>query len=394
MKNCAIVCEYNPFHTGHKYQIDELRKQSVDNIFCVMSGPFIQSGLPSFCDKSLRAECAVRGGADAVIELPTVFATASAQIFAEGAVKIISGIKNITHIAMSAFRDRDEILNIAEIKIKHRERFSCELKKEMQTGKSYNAASAVVLSRMYSEIFPGKADISGFFTDPNSILAIEYIAAVDKFSAGIEPVIIKRRGTAFNETAVDGEYISASAIRAADDRNDLDSVRKFIPFEYERIRNFRQKHAADMSIYESMAVFALKSADAAEIATLRNCSEGMEYLLKKNIRTNKLEDLLNSVVGKRYGKKRIYRLLLDIMLGIDKSAVNADFCTRLLACRNGFDISLLPNRVKTNNAEIKKCAELNSGIAGILGIDKKATDLYNVLCRLDGDYYNYSLIKV
>ena len=79
MKNCAVICEYNPFHTGHKYQLDTLRSMSVDNIFCVMSGDFVQSAMPAFCDKLIRAECAIRGGADAVIELPTIYATAGAQ---------------------------------------------------------------------------------------------------------------------------------------------------------------------------------------------------------------------------------------------------------------------------------------------------------------------------
>ena len=102
MNNCAIICEYNPFHSGHKYQLDVVRAHGASNIVCVMSGQFVQSATPAFCDKALRAECAIIGGADAVIELPAAYATASAQAFAEGAIKIIAAIKNADTLAMGA----------------------------------------------------------------------------------------------------------------------------------------------------------------------------------------------------------------------------------------------------------------------------------------------------
>lgn len=389
MKNCAVITEYNPFHTGHKYQLDTLRTLDCDNIFCVMSGPFVQSAMPAFCDKALRAECAVLGGADAVIELPTVYATASAQLFAEGGLKIVSGIKNITHLAMGAVGSADDILRVADIKITHSAEFCNTLKAELEHGKSYNAASAASLTRIYGNLYPDKPDIAALFKDPNNILCIEYISAINKYCANIQPLIIQRKGAQYNDTEVNGEYVSATAIRTAD----LAHVQKYIPFNYDKICRQRTTHAADIQLYKKIALFALKRARLEDIKNLRDCSESMEYLLKNLSHLSSIDEITNAAIGKRYGQKRINRIYLDLLLGIDKSLTDKPFCTRLLACKNNFDFSLLPDYVTKSNAEIKKYAE-NPDIMSVLQVDINATALYNTISDIVGDYYNYSVVKV
>lgn len=394
MKNCAIVCEYNPFHTGHKFQLDRVREHSVDNIFCVMSGQFVQSAMPAFCDKAIRAECAVLGGADAVIELPAVFATASAQIFAEGAVKIISDIKNIGVMAMGAVAEPSDILRLAEIKIKYKERFKTALKTAMKSGKSYNAASVAALGSIYGELYSHKPSVDGILADPNNILCLEYIAAIDKYAAYIEPIIIKRRGAGHNDENTDKEFISATAIRNAELSENIESVRGFIPYKYAEITAWRAAHAPNIALYKSIAVYAIKRAATEKLALLRDCSEGMEYLLKSISDKSDYDDYIDTISGKRYGKKRVYRIFLDALLDIDKIAVDNRFCTRLLACKRGLDFSLLPNYVKTTNAAIKAAADADSQVRKTLEIDEAAVALYNTICRIDGDYYNYSLVKI
>ncbi len=394
MKNCAVITEYNPFHTGHKYQLDTLKAQGVDNIFCVMSGPFVQSAMPAFCDKALRAECAVLGGANAVIELPTVYATASAQLFAEGGMKIISGIKGITHLAMGAVGNSYDILRIADIKISHAEKFTTELKAELEQGKSYNAATATALTRIYGDLHPDKPTVAGLFNDPNNILCIEYISAIDKYCANMQPIIIERKGAAYNDISTDVEYVSATAIRTADEGGNLSAMQKYIPFNYDKICDSRRHAAADLELYKKLTLYALKKAGVDDINKLRNCSEGMEYLLKKVSHLNSLDEIVNAVIGKRYSKKRIYRLFLDLHLGIEKGLTDKPFCTRLLACKNDFDFSLLPNCVKTTNAQIKNTAQNCPNAQKVLQIDINATNLYNTLSDIIGDYFNYSLVKV
>lgn len=394
MKNCAIVCEYNPFHSGHKYQINAVRARSVDNIVCVMSGSFVQSATPAFCDKSIRAKCAVLGGADAVAELPVVYATAGAQIFAEGAVKVMRGIKDIAYIAMGASASADEILRLCDVKIKHHTAFTAELKKNLSEGKNYNAASARALATVCSTVYSDKLDVARILVDPNNILSIEYVTAVDKLCANIQPIIIERKGRAYNETEIYGEHISATAIRNEFDRGNAAAIEKYVPFMFDEISQWRNKHAPDIELYKSMAVFAAKTAAIEYIKDLRDCSEGLEYSIKNMSGKCDYDDYTASLTSKRYSKKRINRLFLDILLGINKKSTDMPFVTRLLACKNGFDFSILPDYVKTNNAAIKSAADGADAVREVLSVDINATALYNTLAKLDGDYFNYSVIKI
>jgi len=393
MKNCAIVCEYNPFHLGHKYQLDEVCRLGADNIFCMMSGSFVQSGLPALKEKLIRTECKIKGGEAAVIELPTVYATASAQIFAEGALKIISEIKNITHIAMGAVSDSSYILELSEIKTKHTDRFNSLLRAYLEKGISYNTASTAALAELYNELHPDKSSVETVLTDPNNILCIEYISAINKFAPHIEPIIIKRIGVAHNDKEARDGYISATAIRELEHNGQFEKAQSFIPVNFDKIKIARDAHAPDISAYKKIALFALKSSDTQYISRLRNCSEGLEYLLKSVCNSLDFDGIVSYVAGKRYSKKRILRLFLDIVLGIDKQATSKRFCTRLLACDKGLDFTLLPDCVKTNNTSIKNAASADTEISSILRYDEKATALYNTISRIDGDYYNYSLIK-
>jgi len=103
MKICAVICEYNPFHNGHAYQLSEAKKRSqADAVLCIMSGNFVQRGESAIVDKFTRAKHAVLGGADAVIELPTIFATSNAELFAKGAISILSSIPDVTTLCFGA----------------------------------------------------------------------------------------------------------------------------------------------------------------------------------------------------------------------------------------------------------------------------------------------------
>lgn len=385
MNNCAIVCEYNPFHTGHKYQLDAARERA-DNIVCIMSGQFVQSALPAFCDKSIRTESALLGGVDAVIELPALYATASAQYFAEGAVKIASAIKNIKYVAMGATVAESDILNLADIRTKRQTEFSETLKSLLKSGLSYSAATIAA----YSKLSDGKTDVEHTLSDPNNILCLEYIAAMRAFAPNVEPLIIKRRGAGYNDVSLDNEYVSASAIRSAFDD---ERAAHFIPYSYDKIKEWRACHAPDISVYEKIAVYRVKTSSTEKLSELRDCSEGLEFLLRDLSKNSDFQAYLDGSTCRRYGKKRIMRLMLDAILDIKKSDLNKKFYTRLLGCAKNFDFDLLPEFVKTNNADIKKYAESND-VRDVLSIDMRAAALYSTICSINGDYYNYSLVKV
>ncbi len=394
MRNCAIVCEYNPFHSGHKFQLDCVHECGANNITCVMSGNFVQSARPAFCDKSLRAECALLGGADAVIELPTIYATASAGYFAEGALKIISHIKDVDHIAMGATADGDILLKISELKIKRYNEFAAFRSEYLNSGKSYNFACSAALSKIFAKYYPDAEDISYVFDDPNNILCIEYITAIDKLAPNVEPLILPRIGARHNEHTYDAEYISATAIRNAIANGNSKKITKYLPFNSDKITTPTYDLAESDLILNAMAVYAVKSRTPEEIRKLRHCSDGMEFLLEKLSKFSTYDDYINSEACKRYGKKRMDRLFLDCILDIKKEYLDRKKCTRLLGCKKDFDFTILPDFVKTNNADIKKAASVDSGVSEVLGVDMRATALYNTLCSIDGDYFNYSLVKL
>lgn len=393
MNNCALICEYNPFHSGHAYQLEKIRECGVDNIICVMSGNFTQNGLPAFCPKELRAECAIRAGSDAVIELPTLYATASAGYFADGAVKIISEIKGIRMLAMGVTVDPSIVLRLADIKILHADEFSAELSKQLAVGKSYNAANMLAFCALYEKLYcDGMCDISSAISDPNNMLAVEYITAIAKHSANIVPMPIMRIGASHGDKTIDGEYVSATAIRNAFEIGNATATYKFIPYELDRICEFRRSHAPNISTYKKLAVYALKSMTYEQVSTLRNCSEGMEYLIGK-IKSNDYDDIISASECKRYGKKRIARLFLDAALGIEKGLTEHKFCTRLLAKKREFDVSILPECVKMRNSDIKQAAN-DDEVRAVLSIDERATILYNTITELEGGYYNFKTVVV
>ena len=109
MKICAIICEYNPFHNGHKYHIEQAKTLSkADYVICIMSGNFVQRGEAAIMEKHLRAKHALSNGADAVIELPVHFSTSNAELFAKGAIKLVNAIPNVTHLCFGAESGKTE----------------------------------------------------------------------------------------------------------------------------------------------------------------------------------------------------------------------------------------------------------------------------------------------
>lgn len=291
---------------------------------------------------------------------------------------------------MGAVGDTDTVRRLAETKNKYSDRFSDALKGYLRQGKSYNAASRYALYDVFSCVYPDRTH-GNALDDPNNILCVEYISAIDKYAANIQPLLIPRLGATHNDENVNGEYVSATAIRSA---NKLSEVKRYIPYNFSQIAKTRKNTAPDTELYKNIAVLAFKYADTEYIRSLRDCSEGLEYLVKDMCKLHRYDDYIDGIVGKRYPAKRISRLFLDCTLGITRDLTEKRFCTRLLACSKKFDFTLLPDFVKTTNADIKHAEKADAEVAETLAVDKRAEALFNTLCGTDGDYYSYSLVKV
>ncbi len=211
MKTVGIIAEYNPFHNGHAYQIAEAKKiTGADYCVVVMSGNFMQRGIPAIMDKSLRAQSALMCGADLILELPVHYATGSAEYFASGSVAILDRLNIIDCLCFGSECGNIQTLSIlSDALVSESEEFKTLLKQNMKAGSSYPQARNNALRITAPQLTP-YLDILQF---PNNILGTEYLKALTKRSSHIRPYTISRKGADYHDGSLNDSYSSAIAIR-------------------------------------------------------------------------------------------------------------------------------------------------------------------------------------
>ena len=319
MKICTIICEYNPFHNGHLYQLREAKARSgADVLLCLMSGNFVQRGESAVCDKFTRAKHAILGGADVVIELPTLFATSNAELFAKGAISLLSSIPSATTLSFGAeIADKQAFLSTAKALLNEPLEISNKIKKNVALGMSYAKARADA----WSEILPPQ-----LLQSPNSILGLEYTKAIFESQSSLDILPIERVGGGYKDHDMQTIYSSATAIRTAiANRTDFkgqvpDFVYPDLPKELETTLDSLEKYA-----------ILLKSKE--EIAKVLDCTEGLENAFKRAAVES--APLYTQLTSSRYTASRIRRIALQNLLNIDKDliqeALNAPLYLRILA---------------------------------------------------------------
>ncbi|MGN1180502.1 MAG: nucleotidyltransferase family protein [Suilimivivens sp.] len=237
MKTAAIIAEYNPFHEGHKYQIEETRHLTgADFILVLMSGDFVQRGAPAIFNKYHRTQMALLCGADAVIELPSLYAISSAEFFAEGGVTLLNHLGIADYLSFgSECGDINLIQSCAGLLVADFPEYNHALSSFIKQGYSFPAArnKAVLQTACHSEFMRpvndhsfSEEEINALFASPNNILAIEYCKSLLASNSPITPITIKRQGAGYHETALQKEsavFNSASAIRAAIEKGNTDA---------------------------------------------------------------------------------------------------------------------------------------------------------------------------
>lgn len=213
MRINGIIAEYNPFHNGHKYQLSEsLRRTDAEYTVIVMSGNFVQRGAPALVDKYGRAEMALLNGADLVLELPAIYATASAEFFATGAVALLNQLNVVTDLCFgSECGDAQLLRQIAEILAEEPKAYSQSLKRYLRQGLSYPNARNEALIQNY----PFLGQHKSVFSSPNNILGIEYIKAIIRSKSTLNPVTVQRTGAGYHSRLPEENGCSALAIRQA-----------------------------------------------------------------------------------------------------------------------------------------------------------------------------------
>lgn len=376
MQFCGIICEFNPFHNGHKYLIEQAKKMTNDKIVCLMSGNFVQRGEPAIQEKYIRAKTTIQQGADIVLELPTIFACSNAENFAFGAVKILNAL-GVSHLAFGIEETNLEILKqIAEIKYNNSISFQNSFRNEVENGINFNTALKRAIAK---EI--GDDKILDILAKPNNILAIEYLTAIKKLNSKIEPVAILRVDNGYNSITAKEQYLSASSIRSKIFNNE--DISHFVP------KNIQKENVFDtscLSKFDTLSLHKLRTSEAKCLEKIYDYNEGIEYRIKNFAdATSNLDELTKLVSTPRYRESRVKKLLIYPLLGITKNHATLakkikPYAKVLAISKSQKDILSKIPKSKINLIVTNKDYDLlSSNQKKIIDIDLNASNIYNLI---------------
>lgn len=341
MKVAGIIAEYNPFHKGHLYQIEEIRKKLGQDTFIViaMSGSFTQRGEPSVSDKWTRTETALSLGADLVIEIPFTFACAPSDRFSRGAVKLLSSLGIITHLAFGAeTEDLNLLLQIAKkTKLPHPETEEL-LKKELRAGLSFAAArqSAVMKILSRSEAPEFLSGISTLLSSPNTILALSYLQALEDIHSTIHPLLIPRIGAGYLDCSDTNTIMSATGLRKIvkesscfSDRasfyNTIQNLAGRLPGETLAKLALSWQNGMSPVFMENLAfdiVHTLSVRNRQDLAGIAYMTDNLGSRLKNAVEGLRLSDKKSlfdvfsaRAYTKRYANTRVNRAMISLLMG-------------------------------------------------------------------------------
>ena len=325
MKTVAIIAEYNPFHTGHEYQIKEIRREfgADTRIIAVMSGNYTQRGELAVMDKSDRAKAATLCGVNLVLELPFPYSMSSAEFFASSAVKIIDSLNVVDHLSFGS--ESGDVFMLSEIAENiSSDEYKSALKLALASSEDKGVGYPKLSEEIYRSLY-GK-DIPRDVFSPNNILAIEYIKAIKRSKSNIIPHTVKRSGAAYSEKNItDDQHQSASAIRELFDK-DISSALKYIPNSAKNVvldaYNNKSFPCDDNRL--SSAVISYFRLNPKSAAAIHEAGDGLYNRIRNaSFDANDISSLIELSMAKNYTKARIKRAILNSFLGVTSSDVKA-----------------------------------------------------------------------
>ena len=363
MKTAGLIAEFNPFHNGHKYILEQI-KQRCDSAVVIMSGNLVQRGDIAVTDKHTRTAAALKNGADLVIELPVIYALNTAQKFAYGAVETLNKTGVVDFLAFgSEMGHITELNKAAQLLENEPPEISEKIKKLTASGMSYPSAREKAYEGHINKVVLSK---------PNNILAVEYLRAMFRTKSSMEPFTIERTND-FHSLEITGDTISASAVRRLIE--DGRSVDKYVPESGFDIYSLSRLDAA--------ITYHLRTVSPKFLAKINDVGEGLENrIIAAAQKCFGFEEICAAVKSKRYTMSRIRRIILSSFLRLTKE----------LCAREPSYIRVLGMN-ETGKAilkEMKKRAELpviiktaNFEADEIFKAEIRATEAA-ALCRIDG----------
>lgn len=317
MRATGVVVEYNPFHNGHYYHLQESKKVTqADCIIAVMSGNFLQRGEPALLSKWKRTKMALLGGADLVIELPYAFATSHAPRFAFGSIFLLqaAGAESFCFGSesgdVSVFNDTHDMISSQNSK------YQTHVSEFMSQGLSYPAAAAKAYNLLN---LPVGLDLS----KPNNILGFEYIRARRELGSIIKPVTIKRKNADYHDVVLGkGDIASATAIREAIFSHDIGKAENYMPsFTFDILKDEQSRKGMLMNWerFYPLLRYQLLSSSPSEINSFYEVEEGLEYRMIEAMKaSDSFHSFMSRLKTKRYTWTRLQRVCLHVLNKIKK----------------------------------------------------------------------------
>lgn len=381
----GLICEFNPFHNGHKYILEQIRKITDEPIICVMSGPFVQRAEPACVNKFIRTLVALQNGADAVVQLPTIFSTSSAENFAKGGVRILKNINGVTSLAFGVeTNDIDALYKIAELK--NNTEFNTVIKEELSMGISYPNAIVNTIAKLSKDAQTYREILSR----PNNILAVEYISALK--GTKIKPMPFKRCDNGYNNNNLNGDFASASAIRNRINTGFDKDVEKYLP---KLMLENCKKQILDRNLFDYIVLYALRKLSLQDLQNTPDVEQGLEFAIKKASELPSAYEALEKLKTKRYTYARLKRIFLYAALGVTKQVMSdiTSIRTRVLGIKNEFKPHLnnFNGNIITRNSDAVRDYTNNNSVM----IDAFADDLYSLISHENANqYYKKGMIIV
>ena len=320
--NVGIVCEYNPFHNGHLYQIEKIREEfgADTNIIAIMSGNYVQRGGVAITDKGIRARCAVESGVNLVLELPFPYSMSSAEFFARGAIHILDSIGCIDYVSFgSEAGSVDELTRVAKIMMSHE--FAAELERlssDNETKKNgYAALHELALNNVLG------LSKKTFTLTPNNILAVEYIKAIISSGSGLKIHTVKRVNNNYSDEDISsGTIQSATAIRKSIEQKDISAL-EFTPNITKNIilnAISSGDFPCDNERVSPAIISSLRLNSPANFESIHDTLGGLYNRLRElSFKTNTINNLICAAESKNFTKARIRRALFYSLLGVTSS---------------------------------------------------------------------------
>ncbi len=388
MKISGIICEYNPFHNGHLYHIEQTRRHGATHIVAIMSGNFVQRGDVAIINKFERAKTAVRCGCDLVIELPVAYCLSAAETYAKGAMYLLKGLGCVEELSFGS-----ECGDLGLLSEAAKATYACakmpQLEDLMKRGNSYPKALQILIRQNFGD------EIGMLFNSPNNTLAIEYLKAMIAVNLKIQPFTVKRQTEHDSSYTVDN-IASASLIRQLMEDHSADFDELVPDASSDMLAACAATGlTAHFDYLERILLYKLRSASPEEIAALPEVGQGLENKILSARNETSLESMLMSIKSKRYPMARIRRILLDLLIGIrPEDSENPPPYGRILALNErGRDILNAAKEAGTTlpyATSLSKLAELGGVCKQCSDLEARATSVYGLALRsiapADADY--------